>query len=164
MTTCIVNDCDRKTVARGWCDSHYRTLMDRGVCEVSECGRPAKTKGLCWGHYRRLLRTGDTGEPTVKPRRNNGEGTLKDGYRMFTVGGDMYYEHRMVMEKILGRQLTPWENVHHKNGLRSDNRPENLELWTSWQPSGQRISDLISFVVDHYPDEVMAEIQSRSIA
>jgi hypothetical protein len=52
-------------------------------------------------------------------------------------------EHQVVMEKMIGRQLLPGESVHHKNGVRHDNRPENLELWVTSQPSGQRTADLV---------------------
>ena len=62
------------------------------------------------------------------------------------------------MEAMLGRPLEPWETVHHKNGIRDDNRPENLELWAKPQPYGQRVSDLVQFIVTHYRDDVVAAL------
>lgn len=49
------------------------------------------------------------------------------------------------MEQKLGRRLIPGENIHHLNGVRNDNRPENLELWITHQPKGQRVEDLIEW-------------------
>lgn len=57
-------------------------------------------------------------------------------------------EHTLVMSQMLDRPLEKGESVHHKNGIRDDNRPENLELWIKYQPSGQRLSDRITDAVD----------------
>ena len=168
--TCAVEGCDRRAVTRGWCHGHYLRWNRTGdvgatrplrrsppsECSIPACSQRRHGRGLCRTHLRRLDLLGDPLPGT--PVRSPGDtGWITHGYRGVVVPDDLRHltggagralEHRLVMAVLLGRPLADGESVHHRNGDRLDNRPENLELWSSRQPSGQRAEDKLAFAYE----------------
>lgn len=131
------------------------------MCTIPGCDDPIKARGWCNRHYHLWRRNGDPERRINFPR---GEGPWKleptSGYvrayrpdhpNAAKVGG-ILLQHIYVMSEHLGRPLRRGETVHHKNGIRHDNRLENLELWVSKHPAGQRVEDLISFAKEIQAD------------
>ncbi len=113
------------------------------TCSVEGCGRPHDARGLCNTHLARFQRHGD---PHVQRRKTPAASHINaGGYRVLNGG---VLEHRAVMASRLRRSLLSSESVHHINGNRHDNRLENLELWSSSQPAGQRVEDKADWALE----------------
>lgn len=162
---CSAAGCENKHLARGLCRTHYQRARDNYEIEINRpekinggewlvggCGLIAITRGFCSKHYAKFQRYGD---PLFESDwyKKRGEKIINDqGYVEVYVGADhpmardsRVGEHRLVMSEHLGRPLFENENVHHKNGDKTDNRIENLELWVVAQPKGQRPPDLLKY-------------------
>lgn len=161
---CVMDGCDRpiKNKKRQLCSRCYQTWLKynsgKPLCQVDGCEIVSQSQGYCSGHYHRLLRYGNPlagngkGSPGKRRglRRLEGKYITQQGYVKIRdetkVGNDLWVlEHRYVMEQHLGRPLLPDEQVHHKNGNKQDNSLENLELWSGFQPTGQRVDDLVQW-------------------
>lgn len=169
MKICSVEFCDKKVRTAGMCIGHYLrkwkgTPMDtpwrktpiNGIpnkCSVDGCDFKYKSGGFCGAHYQRI-RNGAKSTGPIKNIRRKGEGGITPtGYKIIAMPSHpnaqksgRIFEHVVIMSHKIGRALFKHETVHHINGMRCDNRPENLELWSKSQPFGQRVEDKIAWM------------------
>ena len=141
------------------------------ICAIPDCeSRRKYNEPLCWWHALKR-RSGElhcdladwqetipheTPEPSLHAdlhrqatRATIGERRVgKEGYAYIKTRRGWVTEHKLVMEERLNRPLDVSESVHHINGVRDDNRPENLELWMQPQPRGVRVSDTVMWAIN----------------
>ncbi len=143
------------------CCACYSEIQNKKIClkeNCEKCGQPGTfRKNRCKSCYNALrMRKNISDDIPVRKKAKNGSGGLNCyGYRLISVKNHpnamkhgRIFEHVFVMSEFLKRPLHKHESIHHKNGIRDDNRIENLELWSKSQPKGQRVEDKIKWAKD----------------
>ena len=119
------------------------------ICNKEGCSNPVTIRVSAKGNQyvykicKEHVRQGQSERIRANSIKRNGNVVKKRGYVYIRdEDGCLKPRYRMVMEEKLGRPLIAGESVHHKNGIRDDDSPENLELWIGAIRYGQRAIEL----------------------
>lgn len=132
------------TIRCAYCNNEF-PIVPFFVKEYNYCCRTCSNKSNAIKIS--LLRTGDKNHRWRGGRKRDGNGYIRV-YKPDHPNADCkscVLEHRLVMENHVKRLLHPFETVHHKNGIRDDNRLENLQLMCGLHPQGQTPEDLVKW-------------------
>lgn len=124
------------------------------VCDRWRKNNKEKFKQLQREHRKEYTRI-KLGLPLDHPRLKaiKGSGCIKSGYKVLTINKKAIFEHRFVMEKMLGRPLKNTETVHHIDGNKINNNPSNLELRVGAHGPGQRVEDIKRIALQYFQEE-----------
>ena len=140
------NNKSSKDGLTAFCKKCHQQYQRNNCYDLCECGntkkKRAKTCAICKGRIKTEKSQGN------KAKNSEGYILVFNSYHPNAPKSGYILEHRLVMEKKLGRYLLPTENVHHINGIKCDNDENNLELWITSQPSGLRLQDAIKYWED----------------
>lgn len=158
--TCAYDGCEDGVVRLGWCNGHYNQ-HDRDPDNMHPIGERSPKWLAAEAAKRTVRKIDDHGYAKI----------YRPEYPVARTNGSYWVlEHRFKMSELLGRPLEKHENVHHRNGVRDDNRTHgrlradpktgrlysgNLELWSSSQPKGQRVGDKVKWareIIELYGD------------
>lgn len=155
--TCLIDGCTNPAKCRGWCMKHYTKFHTTGdplkmkrvpygeaECSVEGCCLLAKENAMCAKHAQRVRRYGDANYVTPEQvrREHSREANLRPAKATSYRKRLGRHEHRVVAEQMLGRPLAKGEIVHHVDGNKHNNAPENLKVMSQSEHMREHLPEM----------------------